>query len=338
MNTPSFLVSIHCMTYNHASYIEDAMNGFCMQQTDFPFVAIIVDDASTDGEPEVIRRYLNAHFDMEQAELWETDDAHFVYAQHQENKNCFFAVILLKYNFWQAKKAKGPLMKRWTDTKYVALCEGDDYWTHPEKLQKQVIVLERFPEVSVCCHDFISYYQKNGCFDKASHYDMTKMSFNGKDFFRFAVSDHFHKHIIQTLSIVYRKGDYLRKLHRNKYKYFRDQVFEYYLLKAGDGIALNYCMGVYRRHKGGIATGISEERRIEIRLKQWYDIYHVENEKELYPVIIWNGHELLKYTLENYGMKKLFKEIIYLYGELSHRIATTILFNFTKYAISQNLQ
>ena len=61
------------MTYNQASYIEDAMNGFTMQQTDFPFVCIIVDDASTDGEPEVIQRYLSTYFDLEDEAQYSLD-------------------------------------------------------------------------------------------------------------------------------------------------------------------------------------------------------------------------------------------------------------------------
>lgn len=132
------------MTYNHAPYIEDAMRGFCMQQTSFPFVAIIVDDASTDGEPEVILKYLDAHFDMPNARRWETADALFVEARHKENQNCWFAVVLLKYNFWQAKKDKNPLIAEWLDTaKYIALCEGDDYWIVADKLQRQVDFLEK---------------------------------------------------------------------------------------------------------------------------------------------------------------------------------------------------
>lgn len=60
-----FKVRVYCSTFNHSPYIEDAMNGFCMQETNFPFVAIIIDDASTDGEPEVIKQYLQEHFDLE---------------------------------------------------------------------------------------------------------------------------------------------------------------------------------------------------------------------------------------------------------------------------------
>lgn len=154
MQNKEIKVSIECMTYNHAPYIEDAMNGFCMQQTDFTFVAVIIDDASTDGEPEVIKAYLNDHFDMQHARQWETNDAYFIEARHNENENCTFAVVLLKYNFWQAKKDNAPLIAQWMEpAKYTALCEGDDYWTKSYKLQRQVDFLDTHPEYSMCFHD-----------------------------------------------------------------------------------------------------------------------------------------------------------------------------------------
>ena len=65
----NFKVSVRCMTYNQAPYIEDAMNGFCMQQTDFPFVCNVMDDASADGEQDFIRKYLEEHFDLDEKNL-----------------------------------------------------------------------------------------------------------------------------------------------------------------------------------------------------------------------------------------------------------------------------
>ena len=63
MEYPKFKVCVRCSTFNQAKYIEDTMNGFVMQQTDFPFVCCIVDDASTDGEQDVIKKYMDMHFD-----------------------------------------------------------------------------------------------------------------------------------------------------------------------------------------------------------------------------------------------------------------------------------
>ena len=133
------------MTFNHHAYIEDAMNGFCMQQTNFPFVCIIVDDASTDGEPEVIKKYFDVHFDL--SESGETDDYVMTFGRHKTNENCYFAVLYLKYNHYSIKKSKEPYYVRWQDNaKYIALCEGDDYWIAKDKLQKQVDFLEKNKE------------------------------------------------------------------------------------------------------------------------------------------------------------------------------------------------
>ena len=100
MTPVDFLVCIRCFTFNHAPYIEDAMNGFCMQDASFPFVCTIVDDASTDGEQEVIKAYLQKHFDIDDPSIArneETDDYVLVFARHKTNKNCFFSVFFCTF-------------------------------------------------------------------------------------------------------------------------------------------------------------------------------------------------------------------------------------------------
>ena len=103
--TTTYIARIICNTYNQALFIKDTMDGFCMQTTNFPFVAIIVDDASSDGEPEIISQYLEDHFDMVNAQYDENDDAKRIAAVHKDNPNCHFLVVLLKYNFYRIKKA-----------------------------------------------------------------------------------------------------------------------------------------------------------------------------------------------------------------------------------------
>lgn len=146
MDTNQFLLQVTCMTYNQVNYITDTMNGFVMQQTSFPFVCIIIDDASTDGEPDVIKSYLDDNFDKREIGLAtedETDEYLRIYAQHKENKNCYFCVLLLKYNHYSINKPKTRNLAEFANSiKYTALCEGDDYWTDPLKLQKQVDILE----------------------------------------------------------------------------------------------------------------------------------------------------------------------------------------------------
>lgn len=141
------------MTYNQASYIEDALNGFCMQETGFPFVCVICDDASTDGEPGVIRNYLERNFELEDqsvAQKEETVDYNMIFLRHKTNINCYFAVYFLKYNHW-GKKDKAPYYaKHITNSKYIAICEGDDYWFDSQKLQKQVDFMETHPDYALC--------------------------------------------------------------------------------------------------------------------------------------------------------------------------------------------
>lgn len=169
---PQFIVNVQSMTFNHAPYINEAMDGFCIQKTIFPFVCTIIDDASTDGEQEVIKRYLEQHFDLEDRSVVrkeETDDYEFVFAQHNENRNCFFAIYYLKYNHYSIQKSKDPYVKDLIDyAKFIAICEGDDYWTDPFKLQKQVDYMEAHPECGLIYTDSMILEQKNGYLSKAT--------------------------------------------------------------------------------------------------------------------------------------------------------------------------
>ena len=163
-----WMVYVSCMTFNHAPYIVDALNGFTMQETTFPYVCAVIDDASTDGEQEIIKNYLQEHFDLEDTSIVrneETDDYVLTFARHKSNKNCYFAVLYLKYNHYSIKKSKIPYIQEWRDnSKYIALCEGDDYWTDSLKLQKQVDFLEEHEEYDLCCAASMVYEHNKGCF------------------------------------------------------------------------------------------------------------------------------------------------------------------------------
>lgn len=146
------MVCTRCFTFNHAPYIVDAMDGFTMQETTFPVVTVIVDDASTDGEQDVIRQYLSEHFE-EPYRTEETEYAHIICANHKTNPNCHFVVVLLKYNHYSINKDKLPYLSKWLDNaKYHALCEGDDYWIDRCKLQLQYDVLEKNKDLVLTIH------------------------------------------------------------------------------------------------------------------------------------------------------------------------------------------
>lgn len=170
MDKPHFLLEVKCFTFNQSQYITETMNGFCMQQTNFPYICLIVDDASTDGEQDVIKKYLEENFDLsESSEAYhkEKDYAFIIFARHRSNRNCYFAVYLLKENHYSNPAKflgkKLEYIKEWQETcKYEATCEGDDYWIAPLKLQKQVDFLEAHPNYGAVYTDFEGYRQATG--------------------------------------------------------------------------------------------------------------------------------------------------------------------------------
>ena len=152
-STVKYKVWVCCATFNHAPYITATLDGFCRQQTNFPFLCVIVDDNSKDGEQEVIKQYLSNHFTVES--IKETDDYHLTLARHKDNKNCYFAVFLLKYNHYSIKK---PIRTHYQElvsgVNYLAFCEGDDYWTDEHKLQKQADALDANPQAMIVYTNF----------------------------------------------------------------------------------------------------------------------------------------------------------------------------------------
>ena len=154
-----FMVCTRFMTYNHAMYIEKALNGFVLQNTTFPVVYTILDDASTDSTQDVIETFLTEGFNLHDSSTVqneETDDYTMVFAQHHTNPNCYFAYYRLKYNHWNdldSRRRRFKYIARWNDAAtYTAYCEGDDYWTDPDKLEKQVLFLNNNPSYSMCFH------------------------------------------------------------------------------------------------------------------------------------------------------------------------------------------
>ena len=182
----NFMVHVSCMTFNHVSFIENTMTGFTIQRTDFPFVCVIVDDASTDGEPEVIRNYMTRNFNLEDKSLVrneETDDYTMTFAQHKTNKSCYFAVYYLKYNHYSIKKSKELYYPEYyNNAKYLAICEGDDYWIHPKKLQMQVDFLETHADYSMCHGDAEFFvFEKNWNKGRVGRVQSKAKSFDSTD-------------------------------------------------------------------------------------------------------------------------------------------------------------
>ena len=137
----SILVAIYCTTYNHEPYIRQCLDGFVMQETDFKFVAIVHDDASTDRTATIVREYADKYPDIIKP-IYETEN------QYSKKDKSLKRIM------------EGAIEK--TGCKYVAFCEGDDYWIDPCKLQKQVDFLDLHPDYVAVVGNTILYDVRSG--------------------------------------------------------------------------------------------------------------------------------------------------------------------------------
>lgn len=145
-NNDTPLVVIRCITYNHEPYIRDALEGFVMQQTNFPFVAVVHDDASTDGTAAIIREYAERYPAIIKP-VFETENQ---YSKHDGSLT----------------RIMDDACRAIAGAKYYALCEGDDYWTDPFKLQTQVDFLESHPDYGMCYTKTVFYNQSSKRFHR----------------------------------------------------------------------------------------------------------------------------------------------------------------------------
>ena len=252
------------MTFNHAKYITDTVNGFCMQKTDFPFVSCIFDDASTDGEPEVIRKYVEEKFEIPMI-TEETDDYNLVLARHKSNANCYFIVLYLKHNHYSIKKDKNAYVKKWIDgADYLALCEGDDYWTDPLKLQKQVDFLEGNPEYSLTFHNAIEHWEDDSAEDRQFS-NIEDKDYSGTDIF-----SHW---VIPTASAVLRKDVYTSKKYIDLCKKndtpIGDNLVWISASYLGKLRGMAFCASVYRRHTNSVTLDSGYFNHIIYQYKYW---------------------------------------------------------------------
>lgn len=216
------LVTIRCITYNHEPYIRQSLEGFVMQKTNFRFEAIVHDDASTDKTAEIIKEYAEKYPDIIKP-IYETENQ---YSKHDGSLR--------------------RIMDAATRGKYIAMCEGDDYWTDPLKLQKQVDFLESHPDYSMCFHNAIVHYESS---NKKDHLfsQLETREYNEQELTSAWLG--------ATASFVFRRTVYLSKYFEEYINSTKFIVGDYPLLlcclRAGKIYALSDCMSVYRINPGG---------------------------------------------------------------------------------------
>lgn len=194
-----YMVCTKCFTFNHYDCIENALQGFSMQETSFPFINCVVDDASTDGTQDVLRLWAEQNLSIDNNEISyhrHLDSGELFCGPHKSNPKAFFALLLLTENHHRLHKPKWPYLAQWfEESKYYALCEGDDYWISPDKLQKQVEYMEKHEDCSMTFHNAIEFHVQTKQFKlfdgELGEYDLS-------------MSDAINLWRIPTASIVYR--------------------------------------------------------------------------------------------------------------------------------------
>ncbi|MBE7445668.1 MAG: glycosyltransferase [Planctomycetia bacterium] len=270
------LVSICCITYNHEPYIRDAIEGFLMQEAGFPFEIIIHDDASTDKTAEIIREYEQKHPDIIKP-IYQTEN------QYSKGVKPNPA-----YNF---PRARG---------KYIALCEGDDYWTDPKKLQKQVDVMEANPECTMSSHASKLKYEGRNISEgllrpkwKSSVFTTDEIILGGGGFFA-TNSMVFKKNIIKNLPRFYLEAP------------VGDTPLVLLCATEGSVFYIDECMSVYRKNVPGswnerVLHDRDKSKEHLIKMLQMYEQFDVYTIQKYSPSIRHQISKRIRYHLTYYS-------------------------------------
>lgn len=243
MNTTP-MVSVIVLTYNQERYIEQALRSIVRQKVNFPFKIVIGDDCSSDRTVELCRKF-------------ERDFPGMICILEQEKNKGFQQNFIRTYN-----ACKG---------KYIAICEGDDFWLSKHKLQRQVDILENHTEYAMCFHRVLNIFEKDG----------SKSLSNGKQKKVTSILDLASSNYITNVSILFRRG-----LFGDLPGWFSEvTTYDYamHLLNAqyGNIYYLPNVMSAYRIHEKGIwsDSGIEKRQLIALRIRELLMDYFRDNEK-----------------------------------------------------------
>jgi glycosyltransferase involved in cell wall biosynthesis len=231
MNNP--LVSISCVTFNHAPFIRECLDSLLMQNTNFQFEIIIHDDASTDGTREIIEEYTAKY-----------PEIIFPLLQRENQYSKGFNVIAPHFNY---PRCKG---------KYIAFCEGDDYWTDELKLQKQIDLLESTYDLTMCFHSSKVIQQVKD----------VKKEFPPVEDREYLTDELFLKWLIPSASIVFRR-DVLDERIKSKRLVGGDRVLSLLCADKGKIMGISDEMSAYRIHSGGISFVRIRDLKVNLNIK-----------------------------------------------------------------------
>lgn len=265
------IVSVLMITYGHENFIREAIEGVLMQYINFEVELIIADDNSPDNTEQVVLDIASSH----------PNGKWIKYTKHKKNKG------MMPNFIWALEHCKG---------KYIAMCEGDDYWTDPYKLQKQVDFLENNSEYNLVGHH-------------ATDSNSKLIGKHEKDSFSFE-DIYYRTLIIPTASLVFRNNivfeDWITKV------YGGDKAIIFLNAKKGKLKILPFLGSFYRLHSGGIEQLYKDDLRKSVRNINEYIIYYNMIKKlpksiELRKKIIKNHIDIILYSVYTFRFQYLIK-------------------------------
>jgi glycosyltransferase involved in cell wall biosynthesis len=243
------LVSVCVQTYQHVSFIRLCLDSILMQKTNFSFEILLGEDNSRDGTKEICLEYAERFPDKIR-----------LFLHHRENNIEVAGNPTGRFNFlYNLYSSRG---------KYIALCDGDDYWTDPLKLQKQVDFLESHPEFTLMCGGYKKQLNESGDFEEVIIKEEKHFPHMHDYGFEFGLKDLHKRWLTKTLTTLFRK-DAFEMNDLLKYTYLRDVHLFYHIIKNGKGLYFQEIFGVYNLHLGGIHS----MKHRAVKIKSGYNIY-----------------------------------------------------------------
>ena len=282
---PEPVVSVHIITYQHVDYIRDAIEGVLMQKTDFPFEIIIGDDESNDGTREICIEYAEKYPDKIRLFLHKRENNIAILGKPSH-------IFQYSYNSFNLRG------------KYVAGCSGDDYWTDPLKLQKQVEFMEGNEGYSMCFTDYSVIDSGNNIIDEDPLQNEEKCSRDLVDILGY-------KRLPQALTVLIRASSHPTKFPSDFFKIISEDKFIYSLVcSQGKAFFMDFKSGYYRMHIGAINSMKSTEYRLKHAINTNKKLKNIFKEKRESRAI---NYQNIKYynTLFSiyYNEKRVFKFI-----------------------------
>ena len=253
INKSKPIVSVSVATYQHENYIRQCLDGILKQKTAFEYEVIIGEDESDDNTRFICLEYANKYPDKIR-----------LFLRNRKTSQCFLNNEFLgRFNgIWNRMSSRG---------KYIAMCEGDDYWTDPLKLQKQVDFLEKNKEYGMVHTNFDTYYQNKNYFLENTH---SVFNIDLKDDCTLDYWNFFGKEMatIKTLTVCFR-NDLLKKWQstspKNNWLIGDFPMYFYISLQSKVGY-INESTSVYRSVPQGSASNVGKDNIKKLKIRKTY--------------------------------------------------------------------